>query len=33
MSYNVMTFAHDSYYESWVSRIGLVGAHDVVYEF
>jgi len=23
-SYDVMTFAHDSYYESWVSRVWLV---------
>ena len=32
-SYDVMTFAHDSYYESWVSRMWLVWAHDLVYEF
>jgi len=24
MSYDVMTFAHDSYYESWVSRTRLI---------
>ena len=30
---DVMTFAHDSYYESWVSRMWLVRAHDLVYEF
>ena len=32
-SYDVMTFAHDSHHESWVSRMGLVWAHDLVYEF
>ena len=32
-SYDVMTFAHDSYYESWVSRVWLVWAHDLGYEF
>ena len=32
-SYHVMTFAHDSYYESWVSRMWLVRAHDLVYGF
>ena len=32
-SYDVMTFAHDSYYESWVSRVWLVWAHNLVYEF
>jgi len=31
-SYDVMIFAHDSYYESWVSRMWLVWAHDLVYE-
>ena len=31
-SYDVMTFAHDSYYESWVSPMWLVWAHDLVYE-
>jgi len=31
-SYDVMTFAHDSYYESWVSRMWLIRAHDLVYE-
>jgi len=30
---DVITFAHDSYYESWVSRMWLVRAHDFVYEF
>jgi len=33
MSYDVMTFAHDSYYESWVSRMWLIWAHDRVYGF
>ena len=28
-----MTFAHDSYHESWVSRVWLVWEHDLVYEF
>jgi len=32
-SYDVMIFARDSYYESWVSRMWLVWAHDLVYEF
>ena len=32
-SYDVMSLAHDSYYESWVSRMWLVWAHDLVYEF
>jgi len=32
-SYDVMTFAHDSHYESWVSRMWLIRAHDLVYEF
>ena len=32
-SYGVMTFAHDSYNESWVSRMWLVWAHELVYEF
>ena len=31
-SYDVMIFADDSYYESWVSRMWLVWAHDLVYE-
>ena len=33
MSYDVMTFAHDSHYESWVSHMWLVWAHDLAYEF
>ena len=33
ISYDVMTFAHDSYYESWVSRMWLVRAHDLFYGF
>jgi len=32
-SYDIRTFAHDSHYESWVSRMWLVWAHDLVYEF
>ena len=32
-SYDVMFFAHDSGYESWVSRVWLLWAHDLVYEF
>jgi len=32
-SYDLMTFAHDSHYESWVSRMWLAWAHDLVYEF
>ena len=28
-----MTFAHDSYYKSWVSRMGLIRADDRVYGF
>jgi len=33
MSYDGMTFAHDSYYESWVSRMRLILARDQVYGF
>ena len=32
-SYDVMILAHDSYYESWVSRRWLVWAHELVYGF
>ena len=32
-SYDVFIFTHDSYYESWVSRIWLIWAHDLVYRF
>ena len=32
-SYDVMTFAHDSYYKSWVSRMRLIWAHYRVYGF
>jgi len=32
-SYDVMTFTHDSHYESWLSRMWLVWAHNLVYEF
>ena len=30
--YDVMTFTHDSHYESWVSRMWLVWAHDLGYK-
>jgi len=30
---DVMIFTHDSYYESWVARMGLIWAHDRVYGF
>ena len=29
---DVMTFAHDSHYESWVSRMWPIRAHDLFYE-
>ena len=31
MSYDVMTFTHDSHYESWVSPMWLIWAQDLVY--
>jgi len=30
-SYDVITCAHDSHYESWVSRMSLIRAHDLIY--
>jgi len=33
MSYDVMTFAHDSHYKLWVSHMWLIQAHDLIYEF
>ena len=30
-SYDVMTFAHDSYHKLWVSCMWLIWAYDLIY--
>ena len=32
-SYDVMTFAHDSYCELWVLGMWLIGVYNLIYEF